>query len=195
MIKSKIWMFYILLLIQVVSCGKKKTESEETQTEPEAAITNEFPIVPGRNLDSLKNQEYRDRILAFSIELGHRSNDFNRRFAMMLRASSGGDWRTAIKNVLESENYKAAENYNIAYLDSLSQLISKPVAVYKEHQVSLAGSYDRLKNNYALIRNYPSFKNMPAILDTVLSDEFVIKGSLKNFEEFMRTISNKKLPN
>ena len=196
MMKSKIWILHVLLLLQVISCSKKKTEAEEVQ-QPESAtvITNEFPITPGRNLDSLKRQDYMERILAFSIELGHRSNDFNRRFAMMLRAGSGGDWRGAIKKTLESENYRSAEIYNKAYLDSLNQLISKPAAAYKEHYQSLAASYDRLKNNYALIKNYPTFKSMPAILDTVLSNEFVIKGSLKNFEEYIRAHTNKKLPN
>lgn len=194
--RSLIWIFYVLLLLQVISCSKKKTDTEEiAQTEPETPMTNEFPIVSGRNLDSLKSQDYTERILAFSIELGHRSNDFNRRFAMMLRAGAGGDWRAAVKKVLELENYKAAERYNTDYLDSLNQLISKPAVAYKEHYVSLLNSYDRLKNNYSLIKNYAIFKNMPAILDTVLSNEFVIKGSLKSFEEYMRTVSNKKLPN
>lgn len=194
--KSEIRILYILLFILAISCSKKKTDTEETaQTEPEAPITNEFPIVSGRNLDSLKHQDYKERILAFSIELGHRSNDFNRRFAMMLRSGAGGDWRAAVKKVLESENYKAAETYNTGYLDSLNQLISKPAVAYKEHYVSLLNSYDRLKNNYSLIKNYAIFKSMPAILDTVLSNEFVIKGSLKSFEEYMRTVNNKKLPN
>jgi hypothetical protein len=187
--------YLLCLLIVLSSCSKKKTESKETTQEPAASITHEFPIMSGRSLDSLSKQDYTERILAFSIELGHRSNDFNRRFAMMLRAGSGGNWRGTIKEVLQSENYRAAEAFNVAYLDSLNQMIAKPTAAYKEHYLSLVNSYSRLKNNYALIKDYGTFKSMPAILDTVLSNEFVIKGSLKSFEEYMRTVTNKKLPN
>lgn len=194
MFKSIIWLVCILLIFP--SCSKKKTETDETASkEPITPISHEFPIMPGRSLDSLSKQDYMERILAFSIELGHRSNDFNRRFAMMLRAGSGGNWRGTIKDVLQSENYMKAETFNIAYLDSLNRLIGRPAADYKEHYASLLASYGRLKNNYALLKNYPTFKSMPAILDTVLSNEFVIKGSLKSFEEYMQTISNKKLPN
>jgi hypothetical protein len=194
MLKSISWIICILLILS--SCSKKKTENDETApSEHVAPISHEFPIMPGRSLDSLGKQDYTERILAFSIELGHRSNDFNRRFAMMLRTGAGGNWRGIIKDVLQSENYRKAEAFNLAYLDSLNQMIVKPAAAYKEHYHSLTASYDRLKNNYALIKNYPTFKSMPAILDTVLSNEFVIKGSLKSFEEFMRTHTNKKLPN
>ena len=189
-------MFAGFILINLVSCSKKKTASDvSVQSEQETAITNEFPLIAGRSLDSLKHQKYTERILAFSIELGHRSNDFNTRLAMMLRAGAGGNWREAIQKALETDNYKAAEKHNIDYLDSLRQLILHPDSDYREHFTALTGSYERLQNNYSLIRNYASFKNIPAILDTVLSNEIVIKGSLKSFEEFMRTIGNKKLPN
>ncbi len=193
MFKLIVWL--VCFLAVLTSCSKKKAETEEAAQETAAPITHEFPIMPGRSLDSLSKQDYMERILAFSIELGHRSNDFNRRFAMMLRAGSGGNWRGTIKEVLQSENYRMAEAFNLAYLDSLNQMIAKPAAGYKDHYISLIRSYDRLKNNYALIKDYGSFKSMPAMLDTVLSNEFVIKGSLKSFEEFMRTVSNKKLPN
>lgn len=194
--RSKIWIFYALLLLQLISCSKKKTETEDRrQTDTEMTITHEFPIVPGRNLDSLKRQDYTERILAFSIELGHRSNDFNRRFAMMLRAGAGGDWRGAIKKALESDNYKAAERYHTAYLDSLVQLISEPAGPYKEQYHSLTACYARFRNNYALIQNYSAFQGMPAVLDSVLSNELAIKNSLMSFEKHMRTVTNKKLPN
>lgn len=190
-----IFLFGFIMIIGV-SCSKKKTESEEArQPGQEIEITNEFPVMPGRNLDSLRDQNYPDRILAFSIELGHRSNDFNLRFAMMLRAGANADWKAAIKKVLESENYKSAEKYNMNYLDSLHALILKPSSEYQEHFSALTNSYNRLRNNYTLIKNYSGFSNTPAILDSVLSNELVIKGSLRNFEEFMRTVINKKLPN
>lgn len=196
MTNFNVFILCVFLVINAVSCAKKKTESEETtQPETETVVKNEFPIMAGRSLDSLKTQKYSDRVLAFSIELGHRSNDFNRRFAMILRAGSGGDWQKAIRSSIELENYKAAEKYNMDYLDSLRRLIIKPPAEFNEHLTALTNSYDRLCSNYALIRNFASFKNMPAILDTVLSNEFVIKGSLRSFEEYMRTVTNKKLPN
>lgn len=196
MIKLNLLLFVVFLMVIGVSCSKKKTEPEATmQPERQTVITNEFPILPGRNLDSLKHQRYEDRILAFSIELGHRSNDFNLRFAMMLRAGTNTDWKAAIKRVIESENYKSAEKYNMDYLDSLHTLILKPSSEYQEHLTALTNSFDRLRSNYSLIKNYSGFRNTPAILDSVLSNELVIKGSLRNFEEFMRTVINKKLPN
>ncbi|MBL7994104.1 hypothetical protein JNM05_01920 [bacterium] len=192
----KLIFLFGFLIFFTDSCSKKKTESEDTnQTEQATVIINEFPILAGRNLDSLKNGKYADRILAFSIELGHRSNDFNLRFAMMLRAGANADWKAAIKKVIESENYKSAEKFNLDYLDSLHALIVKPTSEYQEHFTALTNSYNRLRSNYSLIKNYSGFRNTPAILDSVLSNELVIKRSLRNFEEFMRTVINKKLPN
>jgi hypothetical protein len=186
----------IFLLFLLAGCSKKKEAAKESQAgdSKEAPVSLDLPIIRGRNLDSLKSQKYENRLLAFSIELGYRSRDFNQRLSVMVAVTSGQeDWKKTVGKNIISENYKSAEAYNRRYLDSLKKMIASPPEEFRPSFRELTASYERLKNNYAILNDHEKFKTMAAILDTVLGNELAINRTLKNFETKMEI--NKKLPN
>ncbi len=177
-----------LLILLCAGCSKKKQDSQasDTSTVPELKINYDLPVIRGRSLDSLKSQKYVDRILAFSIELGFRSRDFNQRLGLMLAGTSGREhWNEEVAKNIASENYIRAESYNKTYLDSLRKLLTAPPDEFRQSFLELTASYERLKNNYAVLRDHEKFKTMTAILDTVLTNEFAINRTLKDFERKM----------
>ena len=179
-IKSRILINLVLTIFLLVGCKKKETETSESPVQP---INFDLPLVHGRNLDSLNHQKYEERILAFSIELGYRSTDFNKRLGLIISAKKpDDDWKALVQSVIQRENYQMAEQANVQYLDSLSQAIAHPNQSHMESHEELIASYQRLINNYAILRNSNQFTSLSALLDSVLSNELAINQSLKNFE-------------
>lgn len=176
------YVYYIalsLLIILTASCAKKKIEVEPVDNSDTEILT----VLTGRNLDSLKNKSYRDKILAFSIELGQRSKDFNQRLGQIIfLKNSVGSWQKAFDQTLKDSLFSAAEKINLGYLDSLQALITQPSEEFQTSHIDLSVAYDRLKINYRIIHDYRNFKNMSTILDSVLSNELTINKSLKDFK-------------
>jgi len=170
----------IFLVLSLVACKKKVTTSNETLIKP---IEFDLPLIHGRNLDSLELQKYDDRILAFSIELGYRSSDFNKRLGLIISARTlDTDWKELIESVIKRENYQMSERNNLQYLDSLAQMIVHPSHIYMQSHHALIESHRRLVDNYVILKNYDQFKSLSAILDTVLANELAINQSLEDFE-------------
>jgi len=174
-------LFCVWLLFSIASCKKKDVVVDETAVQ---TINFDLPLVRGRNLDSLKVQKYDERILAFSIELGYRSTDFNKRLGLIISAKTpNDDWKILVKSIIRRENYQTAERTNRQYLDSLSLMIVRPPTRYVKSHEELTRAFRRLISNYEILKEPDQFKNLPALLDSVLSNELTINESLKNFEQ------------
>ncbi|MBX7152250.1 hypothetical protein K1X84_11450 [bacterium] len=176
---------YILLILFFIflSCSKKQPDIE-TDVKP---LELDLPLLHERNLDSVKLLSYEDRLLAFSIDLGQRSTDFNRRLGLTISANTPDkSWINVIETVWERDNYTKAKSANLNYLQNFRSVIDSPEKKFRPYYDDLIQSHNRLINNYEIISKYREFANMSAILDSVLTNELAINASLRQFENFMR---------
>jgi hypothetical protein len=181
--RTPIVLFGAVLLF--AACGQKKIESAALDA-PVQPIQHDQPLIEGRNLDSLAAMPYEPRLLAFSIELGHRSADFNKRLGLMIASiTPDATWKEVVEFRTSAENYRSARRHNIGYLDSLEALVANPPARFKSYQTGLSASFERLKANYNVLDRYDRFPTMSAILDTVLANEIFINRSLNEFRSFL----------
>lgn len=175
---------YILFLVfGFLACSKNKPETE-TKIKP---IELDLPFLYERNLDSIKLLPYEDQLLAFSIDLGQRSTDFNRRLGLTVSLNTPDkNWSEVMKTVWERDNYGNAKSANLAYLNRFRSMLDSPPNDFRVYYDGLTRSHDRLINNYAIVSSYNQFAGMSAILDSVLSNELAINASLRQFENFIR---------
>lgn len=175
--------YILILLFFLVACSKKKPQTE-TDAKP---IELDLPLLHERNLDSVKLLPYEDRLLAFSIDLGQRSTDFNRRLGLTISLNTPDkNWADVVKTVWERDNYNKAQSANLDYLQRFRSVIGLPEQSFRPYYDDLIQSHDRLINNYQLISDYRQFATMSAMLDSVLTNELAINASLRKFENFIR---------
>lgn len=183
---------FVFLVLLIASCGKKKTDASQlgqdsasTAVQP---INYDIPIEAGRPVTLVKALPFREQLLAFSIELGNRSKDFNQRLGLILFAKRSGEpWREAVRNNIARENYRNAEMYHTAYLDSLRGVIRPTDAALKSSYNELLIAHKRWRNNYQILHDHEKFESMIAVLDTVLSNEMAINKALKDFKNTIDT--------
>lgn len=172
----------LLAILILAGCSKKRNVSD-------AATDAGLPLIIGRNIDSLSRLSYEPRILAFSIELGHRNVDFDKRLALMIgEMTPDHSWRDVVEKHVTSPNYRTAESYNRRYLDSLALLLHDPPAHYAASQEALKQALARLIANYEVLRRYDGFPSMSAILDTVLIHERAINRTITDFKNHIEAV-------
>lgn len=183
--KTAMWLLAILVF---AGCSKKKAV-------PEGADDASLPLIIGRNIDSLSRLSYEPRILAFSIELGHRNVDFDKRLGLMIgEMTPDRSWRDVVEKHITSPNYHAAESYNRLYLDSLALLLHDPPAHYAASQEALKQALLRLIANYDVLRRYDGFPSMSAILDTILNHERAINQTITDFKNQIEAVRRSPPP-
>lgn len=169
--------FWIILLILLAGCGKKKTP------ENAAPPTLDIPLLAERNLDSLGRQEFSSRLLAFAIDLGQRNLDLDKRIGLMLSVTEGMDnWHEGVELVIARENYRSAETRYLAYLRQYDRLLAPTPAEWDSSRSDLGLSLERLSASYGVIRAHSQYDRLPALLDTLLSNDLYINRSLRGFE-------------
>ncbi len=168
-----------LAVMTLLGCGKKKEIAEPIQP-----VSLDLAILSERNLDSLSRQEYAARLLAFAIDLGQRNLDLDRRIGLILSVSDGTqDWHEGVEAVIERDNYKLAETRYLAYLAKYDAMLSPVPAEWDSSHTDLLASRDRLKASYDVIRGHSDYGKLPAMLDTLLSNDLSINRSLRLFEQ------------
>lgn len=183
---------FTFLILLLCSCGKKKTNESDLNPDSSATavqpINYDIPIDAGRPVDVVKALPFKEQLLAFSIELGNRSKDFNQRLGLILFAKRSGEpWRDAVRNNIARENYKNAELYHVAYLDSLRRVIRPTDQTLQTSYKELLAAHGRWINNYQILRDHEKFESMIAVLDTVLSNEMTINKALRDFKNTIDT--------
>lgn len=152
-----------LLLIAGVSCS--------TTTEPQ--------YIKGRNIDSLKTAPFKGKLLAFSIELGVRSRDFDNRFERLAeKAGSREDWCEVLQFEINTPAFSLIEKHNTAYMDSLYGLISSPPDDLKDVCDLQNRALLCFKSNYALLRDCGTYASMGKIFDLKLRNDRIMNAAM-----------------
>lgn len=168
--------FGIIFLLFLSGCGKKKTEAIATPVV-------DIPLLTERNLDSLSRLEYPSRLLAFAIDLGQRNLDLDKRIGLILSATEVTDnWHEGVEIVIARENYRSAEKQYLSYLGRYETLIAQAPAQWDSSRADLWSSLERLSASYGAIRSHTQYDRLPALLDTLLSNDLYINRSLREFE-------------
>lgn len=184
--RTGLWIVLIPLLLG--ACQKRKNAEQRVE-----AVAVDLPLVAGRHIDSLRPMAYEARILAFSIELGHRSSDFNKRLGLIIGLMSADrPWREVVEQQVTAPNYRQAESYNRSYLDSLAGLLHDPPAALAGSRDELAGALQRLHANYEALRQYDRFSSMSVLLDSVLVNEQIINRSLSRFKTVIEAVQSRR---
>ena len=179
-----------LSLLAQPACRKKQHNASVRETTL-AAYTFELTILRGRRLDSLASLAYEDRLLAYALELGLRSRDFNQRLGLIISASSDDiEWTELVTQVTGMENYKQAEEYNLRYLDSLAALCHSPTAPLTNSFGELRKAHHGLIDNYATLRNLEEYSEFLDLLSVVLANEQTINQALLEAERTLRQVLN-----
>ncbi len=169
--------FGIIFLLFLSGCGKKKT------AEMIATPVLDIPLLMERNLDSLSRLEYPSRLLAFAIDLGQRNLDLDRRIGHILSAAEVTDnWHEGVELVITRENYRSAETQYLSYLGRYEILMTQAPAEWDSSRADLWSSMKRLSASYGVIRSHTQYDRLPALLDTLLSNDLYINRSLREFE-------------
>ena len=177
-----------LLLCSVLGLGAcKKKPSTDSLASSLSSYNFILKIQPGRSIDSLRERAYEDRLLAYALELGTRSRDFNRRLGLIISAvGQETEWHKIVEQVIAMENYREAAAYNQSYLDSLGVLCANPAAGYELIYTHLVGAHESLTANYTLLQDHSSSESFSLLLTRVLSNEQAINSALKEVERQLR---------
>ncbi len=171
----RIGVFVFLLIF--AACGKRH---DPVSVQPSLDI----PLLPERNLDSLRQEEYPARLLAFAIELGKRNLDLDHRIGMILTlAGETNDWKAAVSAVTERQNYKDAEKSYREYLVRFESVVGESPDLWSEAATQLRTSRERLFDNYDNLNQFDRYPKLAALLDTLIANDVFINSSLRGFEQ------------
>ncbi len=141
--------------------------------------TSEPQYLKGRNIDSLKTAPFKGRLLAFSIEIGIRSRDFDDRFDRLVEKAGGRqDWCEVIQFEINRPAFALVENHNTAYMDSLFGLISSPPDDLKDICDLQTRALLCFKSNYALLRDCGTYSSLGKICDLKLKNDRIMNVSM-----------------
>jgi hypothetical protein len=153
----------LLILITAVSCSQPPSSHR----------------IKGRNIDSLMTRPYQDRLLAFSIELGVRSKDFDERFDRIIeQASAKAEWKGIILAEINKPVYLTVETHNVKYLDSLFFIIQSPPEDLKSVFELQSKALDCFKDNYHILKTCESSFGLGNILDKKLRNDMNMNASM-----------------
>ncbi len=191
------FIFFVFTLI-LIGCSKKKPSLDEIIKESQPGqpkVSVNLPLLPGRNIELLKTKPYGDRILAYSIELGKRSADFDKRLdGILTLAAARSDWKDVIHLVTATENFQMAAQFNKMHLDSLLGIIHNPPDVFKASYEELLQAHRGLFRNYDTLDSCGQYEKLPDMVESIIRNELLINQALKNFEKVIRAERQKKLP-
>lgn len=167
------WFFgWILIGLCFASCAKK---------EPPV-------ILQGRNLDSLRVRPFADRLLAFSIELGRRSRDFDDRFdRIMDRLQNADDWQNRLLLEIQKPEFAVVEKHNLAYLDSLMMLLEGvPDSLRELMRVQKTG-LEAFRDNYEQLHQCALMPAMHGIYDRKYRNDLIIQAAMMSVVAYFDT--------
>jgi len=165
-----------ILICAAAACGKKKETS--------APLSLDVPLLAERNLDSVRSRDYAGRLLAFAIDLGQRNIDLDKRIGLILSVTDGArDWHEGVELVINRPNYQDAETSYLAYLEKYEPMLDNAPSAWDSSRADLVQSRGRLKASYNVIRGHSNYDRLPAMLDTLLSNDLSINRSLRDFEQ------------
>ncbi len=136
-------------------------------------------IIKGRNIDSLRTRPYPDRLLAFSIELGNRSKDFDERFDVIYnKIQNQTAWQEIVLFEINRREYMTVEKHNLAYLDSLFSLLQSPPSEMKQLYDVQHESFSAFRGNYQILQQSEMEKSIENLIDKKYLNDIIIKTGL-----------------